>query len=371
MKKHHILLTGATGALGRTLVPQLLREPSVECIYVLLRQAPKENLPARVLPIFGDIRLPQGLGLSKLHHDLLQKNVTGILHAAADTRFDAPYAEAYATNVTGTENLLRFASSCTRLDRFVHLSTLCTAGKRTGRLREVPLENRHGFVNHYEATKSAAEFVVQQYGTHLPVSIIRLATVIGHEKTGAIHQIGALHRALRLMYCSLVPMMPARPHCPVDLISVEYATQATVELLCNRFSEESIYHLSAARDYLPLDELLDLTYQTFSVNRPAWRRRAIERPTVVDLNTFELFRQTVETTGAPGLIDSLRLLSSFAPQLLYPKTYDDSQCQFALAGSGICRPNLREFFPRIVASLITTLEEPRQAASTPLHLEAA
>lgn len=371
MNRHHILLTGATGALGRTLVPQLLREPSVERIYILLRQAPKENFPTRVIPVFGDIRAPHGLGLSTLHQDLLQKNVTGILHSAADTRFDAPYAESYATNVIGTENLLRFASSCTQLDRFVHLSTLCAAGKRTGRLREVPLETKHGFVNQYEATKSAAEFIVRQEGASLPVSTIRLGTVIGHEKTGVIHQMGALHRALRLMYCSLVPMMPARPHCPVDFISVEYATQSIVELLCNRFSRGSIYHLCAARDYLALDELLDLTYQTFSRNRPAWRRRAIERPTVVDLKTFELFRQTVEETGAPGLIDSLRLLSSFAPQLLYPKTYDDTQCQLALAGSGIRRPNLREFFPQVVASLITTAEESRHAVSTPLQLEAA
>jgi len=371
MKKHHILLTGATGALGRALIPQLLQEPSVERLYVLLRQAPKENFPARVIPVLGDIRVPRSLGLSALHQDLLQKNVTGVLHSAADTRFDAPYAEAYATNVSGTENLLRFASNCTRLDRFVHLSTLCATGKRTGRLRETPLENKHGFVNHYEATKSAAEFVVQQEGARLPVSTIRLGTVIGRETTGAIHQMGALHRALRLMYCSLVPMMPARPHCPVDLISVEYATQAIVELLCNRFSTGSIYHLCAARDYLPLDELLDLAYQTFSQNRPSWRRRAIERPTVVDLSTFELFRQTVEETGAPGLMDSLRLLSSFAPQLLYPKTYDDSQCQLALAGSGIRRPNLREFFPQMVASLITTAEAPRHIAPTPLQLEVA
>ncbi len=369
MKTHHLLLTGATGALGQTLIPQLLQQPSVKRIYVLLRQAPRNEWPARVVPVFGDLRKSDSLGLSMHHQLLLTRNVTAVLHSAADTRFDAPYAEAYATNVTGTENLLRFAARCSQLDRFVHLSTLCAAGKRTGRLREVPLENRHGFVNHYEATKSAAEFVVQQ--ASLPVSTIRLGTVIGHEKTGAIHQMGALHRALRLMYGSLVPMMPARPHCPVDLISVEYATRAIVELLCNRFERGGIYHLSAGRDYLPLDRLLDLTYETFSRNRPAWRRRAIERPVVADLETFELFRQTVEATGAPGLLESLRLLSSFAPQLLYPKTYDDSRCQFALQGSGIVRPQLREFFPRIVASLIAPAEESHRFVPATAQQEAA
>lgn len=368
MKTHQLFLTGATGALGETLVTQLLLEPSVERIYVLLRRTPTQALPDRVIPVFGDIRNSRAIGLSVSHQLLLQKNVTAILHSAADTRFDAPYAEAHATNVTGTENVLRFASSCSRIDRFMHLSTLCAAGKRTGRMREVLLENNHGFVNNYEATKSAAEFVVQQQ-PDLPASIVRLSTVIGREQTGTIHRMGALHRALRLMYASLVPMMPARPHCPVDLISVEYATQAIVELLCNRFSPGSIYHLCAARDYLPLDEMLDLTFQTFGRNRPVWRRRAIERPAVVDLPTFELFRQTVEETGAPGLIESLRLLSSFAPQLLYPKTYDDSQCQRALAGTGIQRPDLREFFPRIVTSLVANGEAP--LAAVPEHQEAA
>jgi thioester reductase-like protein len=307
------------------------------------------------------------LGLSSANQTLLQRNVTAVVHGAADTRFDAPYEEAHATNVTGTENVLRFASRCGQLNRFVHLSTLCASGKRTGRLREVPIENHHGFVNHYEATKSAAEFVVRE--ARLPSSIIRLSTAIGYESTGKIHQLGALHRALRLMYASLIPMMPARPHCPVDLISVEYATQAIAELTSSRFSAGSILHLCADRDYLPLDEFLDLAYATFAHNRPAWRRRAIERPTIVDLDTFELFRQTVEETGAPGLIESLRLLSNFAPQLLYPKTYDDTECQRALAGTSIRRPDLREFFPRIVTSLVAS----RDASSVeiPAHQEAA
>ena len=343
MKKQSILLTGATGALGRELVPELLRQPDVERIYVLLRRTPQHGLPERVVPINGDILEPLSLGLSGNQLDRVRANVTTVLHAAADTRFDAPFGEAYATNVTGTENLLRFASTCDRLDSFVHLSTLCAAGKRTGRLREVALEDKAGFVNHYEATKSAAEFVVQRYQPDLPIRILRLSTVIGHERTGAIHQMGALHRALRLIYRSLVPMMPARPHCPVDLISVEYATRAIAHLTCKRFKPGSIYHLCSARDYLPLDGLLDLAFESFAQCRPSWRRRAIERPTVVDLPTFELFRRTVEQTGAPGLIESLRLLSSFAPQLLYPKTYDDTQCQAALAGSGIQRPNLRIF----------------------------
>ena len=363
MKRQSILLTGATGALGRELLPELLRQRQVERVYVLLRCRPQERLPERVVPVRGDIHAPHSLAISPSQLELLRANVTTIVHSAADTRFDAPYAEAYATNVAGTENLLSLASTCPRLDSFIHLSTLCAAGKRTGRLREAPLENKHGFVNHYEATKSAAEFVVQQHQPDLPISILRLSTVIGREATGAIHHKGALHRALRLMYRSLVPMMPARPHCPVDLISVEYATRAITEFACNRFSVGTIYHVCSARDYLPLDGLLDLAYETFSKDRPTWRRRAIERPVVVDLETFELFRRTVEATGAPGLIESLRLLSSFAPQLLYPKTYDDSRCQAALSGSGIQRPSLRDFFPKIVASLTTASEVP--------HLEAA
>lgn len=351
MKNHHLLLTGATGSLGKILLPQLLREPSVECIHVLLRKMPEQPLPARVIPVIGDLRAGS-LGLTPGHHQLLKQNITGILHAAADTRFDATYRDSYATNAAGTDNLLRFAAACGNLDRFVHLSTLCAAGKQTGRLREVPFKNKKGFVNQYEFTKSAAEFLVNEYSAILPTSILRMGTVIGHED-GRIHQAGALHRALRLMYASLVPMMPARPHCPVDLLSVEYATQAIAKLTCDRFSP-GIYHLTAGCEYLPLDEMLNLAFDAFGRNRPAWRRRAIERPAIVDFATFDLFRRTVEETGAPGLAGSLRLLSSFAPQLLHPKTYDDTQCRRALAGTGIVRPNLRDFFPDIVASLITS-----------------
>jgi nucleoside-diphosphate-sugar epimerase len=84
--------------------------------------------------------------------------------------------------VTGTGSVLAFARHCTRLEKFIHLSTTCIAGKRTGIIPDAPLSCDAGFVNAYEQTKWEAEELVLRSG--LPSQIVRLATVVGSERMG-------------------------------------------------------------------------------------------------------------------------------------------------------------------------------------------
>ena len=75
-------------------------------------------------------------------------------------------------------------------------------------------------------------------------------------------------------------------------------------------------------------------------------------PALVELGTFELFVRSVEEIGSPALQQSVDATKYFAPQLAYPKTFDDSECASTLAGSGLERPLLQDFFPRVVKHLI-------------------
>jgi hypothetical protein len=47
-------------------------------------------------------------------------------------------------------------------------------------------------------------------------------------------------------------------------------------------------------------------------------------------------------------------IKHFAPQLAFPKRFDDAGCAQALAGSGIVKPGLREFYPRVITRLVET-----------------
>ncbi len=122
------------------------------------------------------------------------------------------------------------------------------------------------------------------------------------------------------------------------MIPTDYAVAAIGHLSGPGFTAGRTFHVCAGSDAPREDELIDLTVDTFIRNRPAWRRRAIEKPVIVDLETFELFRRSVEAVADSALAASVGILSHFAPQLAFPKTFDDEGCRAALAEAGICRP---------------------------------
>lgn len=351
MSRGPALVTGATGAIGPALIDALL-SAGVERVHALTHVTPLHFLNPRVTAVQGDITAGPGLGLDDGLADDLRAEITTIVHAAADTRFTAPGELAHRVNTQGTHHLLAFASRCPRLTRIVALSTTHVAGRRTGDILEDDLEHDAGFVNAYEASKYEAERELRRRAADLPVSVCRLSTVAGDSQTGVIPRRGAIHQAALLMYASLAPMVPGGEHSPVDLIALDYAAGAVAWLATAGFEPGRTWHVCAGTDTIPAGELLDLTMALFEEYRPSWRRRAIARPALVDLDTFELFRRSVDEAGDPGLRASTGVVASFAPQLAFPKRFDDRRCVAALAGSGVERPPARAVWRRVVRHLV-------------------
>jgi hypothetical protein len=186
----------------------------------------------------------------------------------------------------------------------------------------------------------------------LPISVCRLSTVAGHSQSGAVARRTALHQAVLLMYASLAPMVPGREDSPVDLIATEYAVEAIAYLATEGFDAGRTWHISAGNDVIGAGELLDLTLECFHRYRPAWRRRAIARPAVVDLETFELFQRSVEQVGDAALRSSTAVVAHFAPQLAFPKRFDTTGCAAAIAGAAIVQPAARDTWRRAVRRLV-------------------
>ena len=344
-----ILLTGATGAVGGPLIRALL-ERGAGRIYALTHAAPLSEHDPRVRAVAGDVTAGEMLGLGRAHE--LAAEVTAIVHAAADTRFDAPLDTARRTNTLGARNVLAFAARCTRLERLIAVSTTHVAGKRTGAILEDELDHDAGFVNAYEASKFEAEQLWRDAAGRLPIAVCRLSTVIGDSRTGEIARPGALHRAVRLMYASLAPMVPGGEDSPVDLIALDYAAAAIAWLATDGFAAGATWHVSAGDDTIAAGDLLDLTIACFHEYRPAWRKRAIARPALVDLETFALFSKSVAQVGDAHLRAATDVVSHFAPQLAYPKRFDTRRCDAALAGAAIVRPAAREVWRHVVRRLV-------------------
>lgn len=342
-------MTGGTGAVGIPLLESYARDGV--SVVALARGTSRRDLPAAIGFVSGDVTHGD-LGLDPAVRAELQSRVTTIVHAAALTRFDAGHEDAGAANVDGTRHLLAFAAACPKLRRISVLSTVYVAGKRTGTVYERELDHECGFVNAYERSKYEAEQVAREAMGRLPISVLRLSTVIGAHQDGRVHRAAAIHHAMRFLYHSLLPMMPGTDDSPVDLIATEYAIAAIRALSEKGFVPGRTRHICAAAEAIEQAELIDLVVDAFVRYRPAWRRRAIEKPAIVELGTFELFRDSVNAVADPGLRASVAMLAPFAPQLAYPKLFDEADCHAAVAATGIRRPDLRATIMSVVRYLI-------------------
>jgi nucleoside-diphosphate-sugar epimerase len=352
---HTVFITGASGTVGEAIVERLRVHPAVAHIFAL---AHRSAVPAGVEPVEGDITAETDLGVEARIAETIRSEATIVIHAAADTRFSAAPREARHTNLDGTRNLLNFSAACRQPPRVVVLSTVYVAGRRIGVVYENELEHVAGFVNAYEESKYQAERHVQRCKDELPVTVVRLSTVLG-DSEGRVTRLAALHHALRFYYSSLAPMVPGCDDSLVDLVALDYAASAIVHLAVDGFVAGGTYQICGGMDCLTLRAMLDLAFECFLRFRPAWRKRAIEKPAVVPLRTFELFVRSVEEIGDEGLRSSVGVLKHFAPQLAYPKRFDDSGLRAAMPD--LRKPLIRELFPRVVRCLIECGWEPTRA----------
>jgi nucleoside-diphosphate-sugar epimerase len=213
-----VLLTGATGFLGKVVLHDLLARRSelgIDCVHLLIRPQRRsaderfeqeiasspclQALPegwrhcVRVVP--GDLVEAGGMLAAK---DELSGRLTHIVHCAASVDFDLPLQAALASNTTSALRMLELAQGCSRLISMVSVSTAYVTPHRVhqGRIEEVlaPLprpaaelydailaggvdegellaETRHP--NTYTLTKCLTEHLLSERRAGIPLTIVR------------------------------------------------------------------------------------------------------------------------------------------------------------------------------------------------------
>jgi nucleoside-diphosphate-sugar epimerase len=351
-----LFVTGATGLLGSGALARLLRANPDFGARVLVRDAARWEAvasslggdAARVEPVPGDLLQP-GLGLDAAARERAGRGVVAILHAAADTSFSQSLEAARAINVEGTRRLLAAATDWPDLRRAALVSTAFVAGCRTGVVCEDDPPTTAGWVNAYERSKSEAERLVRDWAREhgREWTILRSSTVVCDSARGEVTQVNAVHRALRLYYGGLAPMLPGSAATTIDVVTADYVRDAIAALALAPGASGMTYHLCAGDGAMPLGELLDATHEAWCA-APSWRRRSVARPAVADLTTYRLFERSVEETGDRRLRQVLRSLSHFVPQLAHPKRFDTANADRAL---GRPAPAVRTFWRNMVERL--------------------
>ncbi|MDP9352676.1 MAG: SDR family oxidoreductase [Chloroflexota bacterium] len=365
-----VLVTGATGAVGREIVSRLLQDSDLE-IYLLLHEqglgrdrstllrevfslSPSREYFQRIHLLRGDITR-QSVGLSAGEHREVTRRVSHILHAAATTRFDLSLQEARHTNVLGTEQMIRLAECCEKLERFGFVSTAYVAGKRTGTICEEERSHVHGFANTYEQSKFEAEARLEEAHHRLPNAIYRFSTVLGDSRTGKVTHYTAPHHALRMMHLGLVAMLPGSSAYSVDLIPADFAAGVLCRLYMHHFKPGQVFHITAAeRGTYTLEEIIEESYRYMAEFDPEWARRRYPKPVITSLEAFELFVRSADQVNNPIMQGVMRALRHFAQQLAYPKHFDRTVLLTCLADYDNRMPDVRSYYPKVVKYCLTT-----------------
>ncbi|KAI0402025.1 putative PKS-NRPS protein [Xylaria palmicola] len=191
-----VVLTGATGFLGRHILEQLLRHSSVQKIFAVAVRREHANLPktllndSRVEILRGDLGSAD-LGLSEWDAARVFGAADGIIHNGADVSFMKTYGSLRRTNVQATKNLAALAVRLGRGGTPFHFVSSASVTQLT------PLEEigevsvaaypppSSGPVDGYTAAKWVSErhleLVAAAHG--LPVTVHRPASITGNESS--------------------------------------------------------------------------------------------------------------------------------------------------------------------------------------------
>jgi len=229
-----VLLTGASGVVGRALL-QRLRDLDVVC---LVHRSPVSG--PNVSTALGDVAEPM-LGLDERAYMELAAKADAVIHCAAITDFNRAGDRLEATNVAGTEHVAAFAAAANAV--LYHVSTAFVHTKADG-------DHGRAAIG-YASSKSAAEEAVR--ASCIPHVILRPSVVIGDSVTGEIAAFQGLHQVVAGMFAGMVPMIPFDPGWPIDFVPADVVADTIACLVENRVSEGEFW-ISAGDQALRLDE---------------------------------------------------------------------------------------------------------------------
>jgi len=218
--KLHVLLTGATGFIGKEILFQASTDRRIERVVCVVRpekiRDPKTKEVVKVLSpkqrgaillkrigisgakakkfvfLDGDIEQPH-LGIAEGEFKRLERSITNVVHCAASVSFDDAYENSFRANVQGARNALEFALSLqaakgSKFIQHIAIETSYIHGrkKRTTAQESALVFPRNFYNNFYELTKAMAsletDYTLIERG--LRVAQLLPSIVIGHSKTG-------------------------------------------------------------------------------------------------------------------------------------------------------------------------------------------
>jgi nucleoside-diphosphate-sugar epimerase len=392
-----VLLTGATGFLGKEILHQAADDRRIEEVVAVVRpetvRDPRSREVLKVLSpaqrgalllkrlfisgarsrkfrfVDGDIEKPD-LGLAAEEVEQLRRTVTHVVHCAASVSFDDPYPASFRANVLGCRNALSFSLSLQEAEGspFICHIAIETSYIHGRKRRSIAQENalvfpRHFYNNFYELTKAMASLETDRHLVEHGLRVAQLlpAIVIGHSRTGnnrgdtkvvnaPINAFGrakeaaeagggaVLGRAKGRMVAALANSFPGDPSAEQNLVPVD---RVVAGILASLTAPEAIgnrIHL-ATDNRIRSEDMIRICREELGVNV-----RLVD-PTVHRNLTLPVVTAVLERLNEPKLASALNKLGTiFGGYSEWGQPIHDVGNDVRILGLDIRRPNTEHAF---------------------------
>ncbi|XHH09382.1 MAG: SDR family oxidoreductase [Candidatus Bathyarchaeia archaeon] len=333
-----VFLTGGSGFLGTQIARRLLTQTDSQITVLIRAKTAQEavlrlkrawwdwpelyqNIGDRIQVITGDLTKPR-LNLTDAQYLKLTKNITHIIHCAADTTPNRSIDKLRNINVTGTENIIRLArdaNACHGLSRFSHVSTAYVAGKRGGVIAETDLSNAAGFSSIYEQTKFESEQLLAQAKADLSVSVFRPSLIVGDSRTGEVKTFNTVYYMLKQYLTGQLRIVPASAGLKLNIVPVDYVADAVVSLTFNPVASSLTFHLTSTNEDAPTAKELVKFVQTWAKQQ---MRQNLPTPVFIPFSPKALKTlMQIQSRFSPSAKSTAHAYSTLAPYFNQNQTF--------------------------------------------------
>jgi len=270
----YILLTGATGLLGRSLLRDLAA--AGRRVAVIVRGSKTAGAAERVDELLADWREVAGvdvpcpvvlegdlsadrLGLTAEQRSWIANNVREVIHSAASLSFQLRESdgEPYTSNVTGTRNMLALCRD-TGIRRLHHVSSAYVCGLRQGQILESELDVGQTPGNDYERSKITSEAEATGAGCLDVCTVHRPSIIVGDLVAGFTNTFHGFYKPLRIVQPFVQAFVGAEmePGSLLDvlgmtgmecknLVPVDWVSAAMTRIILDESLHGRTYHLTS------------------------------------------------------------------------------------------------------------------------------
>ncbi|MDH5622323.1 MAG: SDR family oxidoreductase, partial [Gammaproteobacteria bacterium] len=337
MRDHDILLTGATGFLGKVVLHELIRRREslgVKKVRLLLRANGSANVASRFAadiassPCFAnfepgwhddveiiscDLAQP-GAGIASQERAAIATGVTHIINCAASVQFDLPLQNAATANVATALEMLDLAKECEQLESLVSVSTAYVTPHRRddlpiveelaplpapaaelyerimrGEIDEDELLAESGHPNTYTLTKCIAEHLLWDRHGDTPLALVRPSIISSstHQPfAGWIDSPAAFALFAAQIGAGRMRAVIARPASRIDVIPCDAVADRLIDVAFKRTRMNgspaaAIMHAVAGPQHSPQVRACVDSIQSFFRQNPDTRFRNRDLPASV------------------------------------------------------------------------------------------